>query len=685
MTVTEKASRRVISGFGWTNPLTHTFELENSTHLKVYADDVQLTLGVDYSTTGVGVDSGYSVTITDPLDWSPDVWVLSVEPPINQADDVSLGGVFGARFEESLDAMARRVQRVWNGVQRSWKVPMTTAVGEAPTMDVLAEDHFWKADANGNMIDGGSAADISGAQGYAAAAAASASAAGVSATAAGVSATAAAGSAAAAAASAAGVNLPSISATDKHKELVVKADGSGYDKFRNPFYNVYRYGATGDGVTDDTAALVACQTAANACEGQISGVKGRGVIVVPTGFFKVTGLTTQNSGEKWLGLGGRLQAANGSMTVFDCAHASCVIENMFFLNEFLPLTSIGVFKHSNAGPGAPDCKFINMVVQGGYYGFHGDGGGDSYNFNMKVIGCYADFVYLIRYRGMWAYRGKWDGSYPVQEPVSANIRGVWVNATAYVVGDIVQGADGYIYQCRVAGTSAAAGTGPAAALSTVDIPDGAGTLIWRTHRVANSASLKLDSQTAINVFYNCDMTGGHAYAVHMVNSLATAAPQTTYFSLCEANVPRVVGLNLVEADDVQWHGGIIAGGIASTSIGVKCATTRKVLIHGAHIRGFADGVFIDSTASGTKIANNCFFGNTDCVEAAAGANRFSILGNDMNGSATLWGLNANGVRIGAGCTNFKVCDNDVGDCSGNGIIDGSTNAEAAKKVIRDNI
>ena len=164
MTVTEKASRRVISGFGWTNPLTHTFELENSTHLKVYADDVELVLGVDYSITGVGVDSGYSVTITDPLDWSPDVWVLSVEPPINQADDVSLGGVFGARFEESLDAMARRVQRVWNGVQRSWKSPLTDSA-EGGTLDRLDEDHFWKADADGNMVDGGSAADISGAQG----------------------------------------------------------------------------------------------------------------------------------------------------------------------------------------------------------------------------------------------------------------------------------------------------------------------------------------------------------------------------------------------------------------------------------------------------------------------------------------------------------------------------------------
>lgn len=172
MTVTEKSSRKLISGSGWTNPLTHDFELENATHLKVYADDVELTLGVDYSITGVGVDSGYSVTISVPGSWAPDVWVLSVEPPISQADDVSLGGIFGARFEESLDALTRRVQRNRDGVLRAWKTPLTEA-GEAPTMDVLAEDHFWIADADGNMIDGGAAGDIAAAQGYAVAAAAS--------------------------------------------------------------------------------------------------------------------------------------------------------------------------------------------------------------------------------------------------------------------------------------------------------------------------------------------------------------------------------------------------------------------------------------------------------------------------------------------------------------------------------
>lgn len=175
MTVTEKSSRKLISGTGWTNPLTHDFELENSTHLKVYADDTLLVLGVNYTVSGVGSDSGYSVTISTPGVWTAvSTWVLSVEPPISQADDISLGGTYGARFEDGLDALTRRVQRLRDDARRAFKAPRTTVVGDAPTMDVLAEGEFWVADADGNMVRGGDAGDIANAQGYASAAAASA-------------------------------------------------------------------------------------------------------------------------------------------------------------------------------------------------------------------------------------------------------------------------------------------------------------------------------------------------------------------------------------------------------------------------------------------------------------------------------------------------------------------------------
>ena len=134
MTVTEKRSRKLISGSGWVNPLTHDFELENETHLKVYADETLLVLGVDYHISGVLDEDGYSVTINNTALWNPTTWVLSVEPPINQQSDVSLGGAFGARYEVAVDALTRRVQRLRDLADRSIKMPVTTALGTEYTL-----------------------------------------------------------------------------------------------------------------------------------------------------------------------------------------------------------------------------------------------------------------------------------------------------------------------------------------------------------------------------------------------------------------------------------------------------------------------------------------------------------------------------------------------------------------------
>lgn len=649
MTVTEKASRRVISGFGWTNPLTHTFELENSTHLKVYADDVELVLGVDYSITGVGVDSGYSVTITDPLDWSPDVWVLSVEPPINQADDVSLGGVFGARFEESLDAMARRVQRVWNGVQRSWKVPMTTAVGEAPTMDVLAEGHFWKADADGNMVDGGSAADISGAQGWASSAAASAIAAASSAVNAALS-------AALAAALAAGLNLPSIASTDIHKNLKVKADYSGYRFSRNPFYDPYDYSANGGGSVDDTAALLACQTAANADEGirPVGAPAGRGVSIVPPGLFKTSGITSQNTGEKWLGLGGTLTAQAADQVVMTVQHSLCTVEAFTMVQSFRPTINKGVFQHS-AGA---DCTFRKLSIVGGYYGIDCSGGGDSVWMDNKITVAAADYLYVHHYNGFWGIRNKFDGAYPTgTQPVDANLKGAWTTATAYSLNDMVY-ANGWWFQCSTAGTSAGTGTGPlptAKYPSEAAIVDGAGTLRWKTHRSVNASGILIESDSFINFFWLVDISGGHIYGVKLINSTGTYAPQTIKFlDACEMGSNMVFGVWAEDADDLEIKSCIIDGTLNKTiGAGVTTSNCRGVSVHNNMIRQHLTGVNIGPTTTGAAIDFNGFGGVTDwCIQFTANTVGFSAIGNQCGDA--VWGANANGIRVRAGTSDEYI-------------------------------
>lgn len=163
MTVSVQISRRVIAAAGgWSNPLTHTFLLENVTHLEVWADDVRLTLGVDYSVAGVSDPAGYQVNITSPGSWTPQTFALVVNYPIDQPSDVDLGGQFGARFEAALDRIARGMQSLDDRTRRALKLPFDQPVDqEISFSNDIPDDHFAKYSATlKRWVDGGSSADI---------------------------------------------------------------------------------------------------------------------------------------------------------------------------------------------------------------------------------------------------------------------------------------------------------------------------------------------------------------------------------------------------------------------------------------------------------------------------------------------------------------------------------------------
>jgi len=143
MTVTAKSSRKVIVGAGWANPLTHDFLLENASYVHVYADDVELVGGVDYVVSNVLNPAGYVITIVVPGSWAPTNWVLDVVMPMTQEKDLTVGGTFGAKFEEGLDKLTRRMQYVYDLARRGLKTSPSTAVGDdnydlpAPSADKL--------------------------------------------------------------------------------------------------------------------------------------------------------------------------------------------------------------------------------------------------------------------------------------------------------------------------------------------------------------------------------------------------------------------------------------------------------------------------------------------------------------------------------------------------------------------
>lgn len=140
MTVAATASRKVISGSGWSNPLSFPdLYIESASHIEVWADDTLLSLGVDYTVAGVQDADGFEVTITDE-EMAPDAFVLYHRPPLTQGSDLSGGGVFGLAYTAALDAIVRRMQSLEDRVNRSFKAGLTTALDADEPIVPAAED-----------------------------------------------------------------------------------------------------------------------------------------------------------------------------------------------------------------------------------------------------------------------------------------------------------------------------------------------------------------------------------------------------------------------------------------------------------------------------------------------------------------------------------------------------------------
>lgn len=108
--------RNVVSRSGFANPLTLGVLVEDTDYLRVYADDLELQVGVDYSVLGIGDANGVSIEIIGAEDANEYVGVETFtalyDPVLQQGSDLSLGGSFGRSFEAALDAQSRQLQAV---------------------------------------------------------------------------------------------------------------------------------------------------------------------------------------------------------------------------------------------------------------------------------------------------------------------------------------------------------------------------------------------------------------------------------------------------------------------------------------------------------------------------------------------------------------------------------------------
>jgi len=629
MTVTEKSSRKLISGTGWTNPLTHNFELENSTHLKVYADDTLLTLGVNYTVSGVGSDSGYSVTINTPGVWTPTTWVLSVEPPISQAEDVSLGGVFGARFEEGIDALTRRVQRLWDGVSRSWKTPLTESASPG-TLTLLDEGHFWIADADGNMVDGGDGGDIA-AAGAAGTAAVNALAA-ITALIPSISSYVISSWTAAAGVSV-GASIQNITlggryafgdraglipcvrvmamptthngwvrTADRYRsDGTIHATDGGYWVFQTGgFNNVCAFGAKGDSVTDDYAAI---QGAVNHLN--VTWASG-GTVFFPAVNGAYMCLSQVNIAVAPMTLRGENQSATihagtSDICVFNVTIGKTTIKDLTIYGSGiygLPSspTTISAITYPTVwfhGAQAVNCTLDHCIVYGGKWAILMEGGDN------KIYRCEASKAYggaLVEISGGHflernAFDHPWiDGAgLPDQQTISGSVA-ARTNTTAYNKYDLRE-LGGYIMMCYVAGTSG----GSAPTLRPYAMPITDGTVTWYLLAPVSYYGILLNTGALEVSIMHQDLSGP--------------------FSVCIGSATGATGLNLILTDST------LGGAFLS---GVVINDAYNWVMHGNHtgngiIQGTADILVSGNFDGQCTIVNNFINSGARCVYFAPNA------------------------------------------------------------------
>ena len=299
--VTSEVSRTDYTGNGSVAAYATTFPVKATTEVRVFTqdadgEDVELTLGADYSAV---LSTAGLCTITLTAGNLTSGYKLSLQRgiPYTQTYNPAQSGAYNAAsLGTALDRLSMEVIRLKGDVARSIKIPYLEAGGDSVTkLDDNAATRANQAlvfDASGNVMAGASVSVSASAFAQTLLDDTTASEArttlglGSLSTLSTLPLTSLASQAArtVVANDTAGAAVPTARSID---DLTVLADGSttrrDLSARATDIFNVKDWGATGDGTTDDRAAIQACVTA---------GANASGTIFFPAGDYRVTAAIT---------------------------------------------------------------------------------------------------------------------------------------------------------------------------------------------------------------------------------------------------------------------------------------------------------------------------------------------------------------------------------------------------------
>ena len=440
--------------------------------------------------------------------------------------------------------------------------------------------------------------------------------------------------------------------------------GDNYFGSGRPWVDVRALGATGNGSTNDTAAVNSAITLLNTLAGA-----GGGVLYFPPGVYCL------NAGVTVTGVNVIVQGAGASVLSACGSNVTPLTLNSQY-NQIRDITILGFNSVSATAPaltlgsGCISCFAHTVFVNFGTGILNN--ATDSVLEQITAYYSYGSSVVKTAGAGFWLKRAKIDQLYPQgTAPAQGTTFAARANDTVYTAGTVVS-LSGFYIQAMVGGTSA--GSPPALQTYGVNFTDGGVT--WQLLAPTTYYGLQMDTATPVMLVFNSDFTGPFQAGIAMLNSASGVNPsqlfvdQTTFGQNFLAGIYANAGNGLVVSSS-QFTNCIFTNcmGVDLTATWNGDTTISNNLIYGNVI-----GIGIGG-GTNTAITSNQVYGASNvAINVSGNVNDFNIVGN-IAGASAAWGANFRCISVQPGTSNnYNISGNNCAGATGSTVLDGGTGA-----------
>lgn len=154
--ISNVARRIVYTGSAGVGPYAFSFEVLTNTDIKVYKNDVLLTLTTDYTVTISPTLGTGSVTLVSAATGSDRITIVGARPVERTTDFTTGGDFFANTVNDELDSQTILVQQVAETAERSIKAPVTdpTNINMTLPINTVRAGKTLAFDVNGNPVAG---------------------------------------------------------------------------------------------------------------------------------------------------------------------------------------------------------------------------------------------------------------------------------------------------------------------------------------------------------------------------------------------------------------------------------------------------------------------------------------------------------------------------------------------------